>query len=82
MTKEMVWEGLLEREQDSSDGRVHRLRATEKGIALLQEGRRKRVEVLSDMLSTLSERERRLLARAAQLLEQLTLPEGHPGQTE
>ena len=82
MTKEMVWEGLLAREQDSSDGRVHRLRATEKGIALLQEGRRKRVEVLSDMLSTLSERERRLLARAAQLLEQLTLPEGHPGQTE
>ena len=82
MAKEMEWEGLLSREQDSSDGRVHRLRATEKGIALLQEGRRKRVEVLSDMLSALSKRERHLLARAAQLLEQLTLPEGHPGQTE
>ena len=81
MTKEMEWEGLLVRERDSADGRIQRLRATEKGVALLQQGRRKRVEVLSDMLSTLSGRERRLLARAAQLLEQLTLPEGHPGQT-
>ena len=81
MIKEMEWEGLVTREMDPADGRIHRIRATEKGVALLQEGRRKRVEVLSDMLSTLSQRERRLLAKAAQLLEQLTLPEGHP-QTE
>jgi len=81
MIKEMKWEGLVTRERDPADGRIHRIRATEKGVALLQEGRRRRVTVLSEMLSTLPARERRLLARAAQLLEQLTLPEGHP-QTE
>ena len=81
MAKEMEWQGLLTRERDPSDGRIHRIRATEKGAALLYEGRRRRVAVLSDMLATLDARERRLLARAAQLLERLTLPEGHP-QTE
>ena len=78
MAKEMEWQGLLTRERDPSDGRIHRIRATEKGAALLYEGRRRRVAVLSDMLATLDARERRLLARAAQLLERLTLPEGHP----
>ena len=82
MAKEMEWEGLVTRERDPADGRIHRIRATEKGVALLQEGRRRRVEVLSDMLATLPERERSLLAEAAHLLERMTLPEGHPGQTE
>ncbi len=82
MAKEMEWEELLVRERDPADGRIHRIRATEKGVSLLQEGRRRRVAVLSEMLATLSSRERRLLTRAAQLLERLTLPEGHPGQTE
>ncbi len=82
MAKEMEWEGLLVRERDPADGRIHRIRTTEKGVALLQEGRRRRVAVLSDMLATLPAGERRLLARAAQLLERLTLPEAHPGQTE
>ncbi len=81
MAKEMEWQGLLTRERDASDGRIHRIRATKKGVALLHEGRRRRVAVLSDMLATLTAGERRLLARAAQLLERLTLPEGHP-QTE
>ena len=81
MAKEMEWQGLLTRERDPSDGRIHRVRATEKGAALLHEGRRRRVAVLSDMLATLPAGERRLLARAAQLLERLTLPDGHP-QTE
>ena len=82
MAKEMEWEGLLVRERDPTDGRIHRIRATEKGASLLQEGRRRRVAVLSEMLAALTSRERRLLARAAQLLERLTLPEGHPGQTK
>ena len=82
MAKEMEWEGFLARERDPADGRIHRIRATEKGVALLQEGRRRRVAVLSEMLATLPAGERRLLAGAAQLLERLTLPEAHPGQTE
>ena len=82
LVKEMAWEGLLTREDDPTDGRVHRIRATEKGVALLQEGRRRRVAVLSDLLAALPVGERRLLGEAAQLLERLTLPEGHPGQPE
>ena len=82
MAKEMEWEGLLVRERDPADGRIQRIRATEKGVALLQEGRRRRVVVLSEMLATLPAGERRLLATAARLLERLTLPEAHPGQTE
>ncbi|HIF07827.1 MAG TPA: MarR family transcriptional regulator [Gemmatimonadetes bacterium] len=80
MVKEMEWEGLLTRERDPADGRVQRIGATEKGAALLQEGRRKRVAVLSEMLAALPAGERRLLGKAARLLERLTLPEGHPGQ--
>ena len=80
MVKEMEWEGLLTRERDPTDGRVHRIRATEKGTALLREGRRRRVAVLSEMLAALPARDRRLLGKTAQLLERLTLPEGHPGQ--
>lgn len=82
MVKEMAWEGLVARERDPADGRIHRVRATEKGASLLQEGRRRRVAVLSEMLVKLSLKERRLLASAAQILERLTLPEGHPGQAE
>jgi DNA-binding MarR family transcriptional regulator len=82
MVKEMEWEGLLSREHDPDDGRVQRIRATKKGTALLQEGRQRRVAVLSEMLSTLPAVERRLLRKAAQLLERLTLPEGHPSQPE
>ena len=82
MVKEMAWEGLVTREKDSEDGRVHRIRATAEGAALLHEGRRRRVAVLSEMLATLATQERRLLGRAAQLLERLTLPEGHPGQAD
>jgi DNA-binding MarR family transcriptional regulator len=82
MAKEMEWERLVTRERDPADGRIHRIRATEKGTALLQEGRRRRVAVLSDMLLKLPASERHLLGRAAQILERLTLPEGHPGRTE
>ena len=82
MVKEMGWEGLVTRERDPADGRIHRIRATEKGVALLQVGRRRRVAVLSDMLAKLPAQERRLLGRAARILERLTLPEGHPGQAE
>ncbi len=82
LVKEMAWEGLVAREGDPADGRVHRVRATEKGAALLQEGRRRRVAVLSEMLLKVPVKERRLLGRAAQILERLTLPEGHPGQAE
>ena len=80
MVKEMEWEGLVERFPDPDDGRVQQVRATDKGASLLQEGRRQRVAVLSTMLADLPPGDRGLLDRAAQILERLTLPEGHPGQ--
>jgi DNA-binding MarR family transcriptional regulator len=80
MIKEMEWEGLVEREADPDDGRVQRIRATKKGVELLQEGRQRRLGVLSTMLADLSAGDRRLLERAAHVLERLTLPEDHPGK--
>lgn len=80
MVKDMEWEGLVERAPDPDDGRVSRIRATTKGSDLLQAGRRRRVEVLSDMLAKLPAADRRLLERAAPVLERLTLPSGHPEQ--
>ena len=80
MVKDMEWQGLLEREADPDDGRVQRIRATKKGVELLQEGRRRRLSVLSAMLADLPVRDRRLLERAAEVLERLTLPEDHPGK--
>lgn len=80
MVKEMEWEGLVERETDPDDGRVQRIRATDKGVELLQEGKKRRLGVLSAMLADLSVRDRRLLERASHVLEHLTLPEDHPGK--
>ncbi len=81
MVKEMEWEGLVEREEDPDDGRVQRIRATDKGVALLREGKKRRLGVLSAMLADLPVRDRRLLARAAYVLQRLTLPEDHPGKS-
>ena len=80
MVKEMEWEGLVERVPDPDDGRVQRIRVTEKGAGLFQEGRRRRVAVLSTMLEALPAADRRILGRAARVLERLTLPKDHPGQ--
>lgn len=63
--------GLVERTRDPEDGRVQVIRATAKGRAVLQAGRRRRVEMLAERLRRLSARERDLLERAAFLLEGL-----------
>jgi DNA-binding MarR family transcriptional regulator len=63
--------GLVERARDPADGRVQVIRATAKGRAVLQAGRRRRVEKLVDGLRRLPARERAVLARAAYLLDRL-----------
>lgn len=70
--------GLVLRLADPDDGRVQRVRATPEGRRLLERGRRRRVGALARRLSALSEEERDLLARAAELLEGLALPDEHP----
>jgi DNA-binding MarR family transcriptional regulator len=63
--------GLVERARDPADGRVQVIRATAKGRAVLQAGRRRRVEKLVDGLRRLPARERAVLARAAHLIDRL-----------
>ena len=63
-------EGLVRRHQTVDKRRV-RLEATARGIKILQEGRKRRVESLAVALQSLSEEEVRRLAELTGLLEQV-----------
>ena len=63
--------GLVEREVDSEDRRVVRVRSTPRGARLLQEGRQRRVAMLAGSLADLSAADRALLERAASVLERV-----------
>src|SRR5213593_5169179 len=65
--------GLVRRVDDPSDGRVQLVAATAAGKRLLQKGRARRVERLTRGVAQLSEEEQRVLARAADLMEQSLL---------
>jgi DNA-binding MarR family transcriptional regulator len=64
-------EGLAKRQADEKDARVVRLRATSKGVRLMQEARRRRIRDLADRLRTLSEAELEALRRAAEIIERV-----------
>src|SRR5437868_14909787 len=55
-------DGLVARESDPADGRIVRVKATPRGSALLQEGRRRRVASLTASLRELPARDRALLS--------------------
>ncbi len=76
LVKGLERDGLVERERDLSDTRVTRLSATPAGRRLLARGRRRRIEVLVDRLSRLGEADRRLLGRAADLMESVASDRG------
>lgn len=78
LVKELEAAGLVERLPDARDGRVHRVRATDRGRELLQEGRTRRVVALAQDLEALPAEDLAALARAATLLERLALPPDHP----
>ena len=65
--------GLVRRVNDPADGRVQLVAATAAGKRLLQRGRARRVERLMHGVMQLSEEEQRVLARAADLMEQSLL---------
>src|SRR6266513_4051892 len=65
--------GLVRRVSDPADGRVQLVAATAAGKRLLQRGRARRVERLMQGVMQLSEEEQRVLARAAELMEQSLL---------
>jgi DNA-binding MarR family transcriptional regulator len=64
--------GLVRRRADAVDARAVRLEATRRGIKLLQEGRRLRVERLASALESLTLEEVGVLARAAAIMERLS----------
>ena len=66
--------GLVERTRDADDHRGVKVRATATGRRLLEEGRRRRVERLAAALEALPPAERKLLARAAELIESIVRP--------
>src|SRR5438132_846212 len=64
--------GLVRRRADAEDARAVRLEATPRGTRLLQEGRRRRVERLTNALQPLTSEEVDVLARAAAILERVS----------
>jgi DNA-binding MarR family transcriptional regulator len=65
-------DGLATRTPDPRDGRAFRVHATARGRSVLQRGRARRVASLARRLEQLSEDDRALLSRAADLIERLT----------
>jgi DNA-binding MarR family transcriptional regulator len=63
--------GLATRVADSQDARRVRIRATARGVRLLQAGRRRRTACLAANLETLSAKELAALARAAKILRRV-----------
>jgi DNA-binding MarR family transcriptional regulator len=63
--------GLVERETDSADRRVVRIRATPKGRRLLEEGRDRRIAVIAEALATLPAKDVTEIARALDAIEKV-----------
>jgi DNA-binding MarR family transcriptional regulator len=70
----MERDGLVRRESDDRDGRIVWLHPTAKGTRILHEGRDRRVTALAEQLATLTDRDRRTLASASEILERLLRP--------
>jgi DNA-binding MarR family transcriptional regulator len=62
-------DGLVRRERDAEDGRIHRLHATAKGRRVMQRGRERRIESLAALLARLSPDEVARVREAAELVE-------------
>lgn len=67
----LVQAGLVTREAAPEDRRSVRIAATEKGRRLMETGRERRVQALSERLVGLAQSERRALARGIELLERI-----------
>jgi DNA-binding MarR family transcriptional regulator len=68
--------GLVEREIDADDRRVVRVRATARGSRLLQDGRQRRVALLTASLTQMSASDRATLAKAIPILEKAARASG------
>jgi len=68
----LVRDELVLRDVNASDRRGISIRATDKGLALLREGRKVRTKALAARMKLLGESEQRALVRGVELLERLT----------
>lgn len=75
-------DGYVRRSPDPSDGRVWRLRATAKGRRAMDQGRRRRVAVLSEMLAYLDAPALAVVAEAVAHLESVLPPRPPRAQEE
>jgi DNA-binding MarR family transcriptional regulator len=71
LVEALVREGLATREPDPANRRMVSIAATPQGVRLLEAGRRRRVQALTERLARLAESEQRALARAIELLERV-----------
>jgi DNA-binding MarR family transcriptional regulator len=62
-------DGLVRRERDANDGRIHRLRATAKGRRVMEQGRARRIASLAALFDELSPDEVAHVRAAAELVE-------------
>jgi DNA-binding MarR family transcriptional regulator len=69
LVKEMERAGVARRENDPSDGRVVRIRATAKGLRALARGRAMRIETLERLVHPLRAADRATLERAVGIVE-------------
>jgi len=61
--------GLAERVDDAEDARRVRIRATPKGMRLLQKARQRRIGNLAGHLKSLAEKELRVLGKSVEILD-------------
>jgi DNA-binding MarR family transcriptional regulator len=71
LVTELEVQGLVVRASDQADARVRVVTPTADGTALLREGRRRRVARLAAAVEELGAKDRRVLERAARLLEEM-----------
>ena len=69
LVRDLEERGLVERTADPSDGRIQRVRATRTGKRTLEQGRARRVAVLTAALERLPAAERQALETAVGILE-------------
>jgi|SRR5690349_20783871 len=67
----MKSEGLVRSEPDPDDARAVQLRATPKARRILERGRARRTALLDELFSSLSDREREIVRRAADIIDRV-----------
>jgi DNA-binding MarR family transcriptional regulator len=71
LVADLAAEGLITRKRDVDDRRVIWLRPTAKGSRLLQKARDARVDALAGRVAALTAGERKILAQAAEIIDDL-----------